>query len=111
MPDTEFDRRLEQLLAYPEIDPASGTGNDDRFVVDVMQEVGRQRRTRQLILVIFGVIGALFGAFGALLLSDGISRLFTDILPGTLIMQASLFLAGFAALYVWFMGDDLPLES
>lgn len=111
MPETEFDRSLEQLLAYPQADPDSTAGDDDRFVVSVMQKVGRERRLRQVILLVFGVIGALFGAFGAMLLSDSISRLFTEVLPGTLIMQAALFISGIAALYVWFMGDDLPLGN
>lgn len=109
MPETEYDRSLEQLLAYPQSDPDSATGDDDRFVVNVMQKIGRERRMRQLILLVFGVIGALFGAFGALLLSDNISRLFTEVLSGTLIMQVALFISGIAAIYVWFMGDDLPL--
>ena len=111
MPETEFDRSLEQLLAYPEFDEDSGSGGDARFVVDVMQKVRRERRKRQLILLVFGIIGALFGAFGAFLLTDSISKLFTEILPGTVMMQAALFIAGIAAFYVWFMGDDLPLEG
>lgn len=111
MPETEFDRKLEQLLAYSSIGTDDTAGGDDRFVVDVMHRVARQRRTRQLILLIFGVIGALFGAFGAFLLSDGINHLFAEMLPGTLIMQAALITSATAAFYVWFMGDDLPLES
>ena len=109
MPESEFDRSLEQLLAYPGIDADSG--DEDRFVVDVMQKVRRERRKRQLILLVFGIIGALFGVFGAMLLSDSISRLFTEILPGMVIMQATLFISGMAALYVWFLGDDLPLGN
>ena len=111
MPESEFDRSLGQLLAYPEIDEDSGSGGDARFVVDVMQKVRRERRKRQLILLVFGAIGALFGVFGAMLLSDSISQLFTETLPGTVIMQAALFISGFAALYIWFMGDDLPLGN
>ena len=107
MPDTEIDRSLEQLLAYPETTPR----DDERFVVDVMQKVRKERRTRQLILLVFGLVGALFGAIGAMLLSDGISRLFTEVLSGTVIMQLALFISGIAAFYVWFMGDDLPLEG
>ena len=111
MPETEFDHRLEQLLAYTETDRGSGSRDDDRFVVGVMQRIGRERRKRQMILLVFGVIGALFGAFGAFLLTDSISKLFTEILPGTVMMQAALLIAGIAAFYVWFMGDDLPLEG
>jgi hypothetical protein len=106
VPETSNDPTLEQLLAYRE----SEAPEPDRFVVGVMQSVRRERLTRRLILFAFGLVGALFGLLGAALLADSISALFTNAIPSTGIMQAALFAGGAGALYVWFMGDDLPLE-
>ena len=105
MPD-QIDQTLEELLGYN--DQEIG---DDLFVVDVMRQVQKQRRTRRWILFLFGSIGALFGLAGALMLSDGISMFFTGILPTTVLMQLPLFAAGIAAFYIWFMNDDLMLNS
>lgn len=104
MPD-QIDQTLEELLGYN--DQEIG---DDLFVVDVMRQVQKQRRTRRWILFLFGSIGALFGLAGALMLSDGISMFFTEILPTTALMQLPLFAAGIAAFYIWFMNDDLTLN-
>ena len=49
-----IDRKLEELLAYPEQE----SGNDDLFVVDVMRRVQKERRTRKLIIGLFGGICA-----------------------------------------------------
>ena len=103
MPDS-IEQSLEELLRYPE----QGV-SDDLFVVDVMRQIQKERRTRTLILLLFGGIGALFGLFGAILLSDDISRLFTETLTVTTLMQLPLFATGAAALYIWFMNDDLSI--
>lgn len=102
-----IDRKLEELLAYPEPD----SGSEDLFVVDVMRQVARQRRTRKLVLALFGGVGALFGVAGAVLLSDSISRLFTEVLSMTTLAQAPLLAAGVAAFYIWFMNDDMALGN
>ncbi len=102
-----IDKALEELLAYP----ARESGNDDLFVVDVMRSVQKQRRTRKLVLGLFGGIGALFGLAGAFMLSDPISRLFTGADATVFYMQLPLFAAGLAAFYTWFMNDDLPLNN
>lgn len=98
-------QNLEELLCYPKQDVG-----DDLFVVDVMRQIQKQRRTRKLILVLFGGIGALFGLLGAILLSADISRLFTETLTVTTLMQLPLFAAGASALYIWFMNDDLSIS-
>lgn len=105
MPDP-IDQALEKLLSYPE----TGSGGD-LFVVDVMKKVTAERRRRRLILAGFGGIGALFGVAGAVMLSDSISRLFTELLPASLLFQLPLFVAGAVAFYVWVMNDDLPLGT
>lgn len=106
MPDP-IDQTLEKILAYP--DPAPS--NDDLFVVDVMRRVRKERRTRRLILALFGGIGAIFGLIGAVLLSEGISNLFTNTVSAITLAQIPLFAAGAAAFYIWFMNDDFALGS
>ena len=103
MPDPT-DRALERLLAYPE-----GDGHNDLFVVDVMRRVRTERRTRKLVLYLFGGIGALFGLAGATMLSGSINALFTEAIPAMMMAQASLFVVGGIAFYLWFMNDDLAL--
>lgn len=101
-----IDRKLEELLAYPEQE----SGNDDLFVVDVMRRVQKERRTRKLILGLFGGIGALFGLAGALMLSETIAGLFGNVDPTVFFLQLPLFSAGAAAFYIWFMNDDLAIS-
>jgi len=107
VPDSSFDRELEALLEYSE-SPQPGA-----FVMDVMRGVRRERRTRRLILWAFGLVGALFGLAGAVMLSGSIERLFTFTLnmPAMETMQATLFIVGAAAFYLWFMNDDFSLGN
>jgi uncharacterized membrane protein YsdA (DUF1294 family) len=104
VPDS-IDLKLEQLLEYRE---APGS---EAFVIDVMRSVRRERRTRRLILWVFGLVGALFGLWGASMLSGPLGQWLTVALsfPTMKIMQASLFLTGAVAFYLWFMNDDFSL--
>ena len=102
-----IDKTLETLLAYPDREAAG----DDLFIVDVMRHVQKERRTRKLILYLFGGIGALFGLAGAALLSDSIGGLFTETVNAMSLTQLPLFAAGAAAFYIWVMNDDLPLNT
>jgi len=106
VPDT-FDRELEQLLQYSE------TPQPEAFVMDVMRGVRREQRTRKIILWAFGLIGALFGLSGALMLAGPVSGLFTFslALPAMETMQVTLFIVGAAAFYLWFMNDDFSLGN
>lgn len=106
MPDPSFERELEQLLEYPE------PPHSEAFVLNVMRGVRREQRMRRLILWGFGLVGAMFGLAGAVLLSDSITRLFsfTVTLPAAETMQVVLFIVAAVAFYIWFMNDDLPLE-
>ncbi len=107
MPDSSFDRELEALLEYSE------SPQPEAFTMDVMRSVKRERYSRKLILWAFGLVGALFGLAGAVMLSDSITRLFTFTLnmPATETMQVVLFVVAAAAFYIWFMNDDLPLDN
>lgn len=103
-PEGVSDRNLDRLLGQRETVP------DDQFVLTVMHRVQREQRRRKLILFGFGLLGALFGLLGALLLADPIARLFTG-LPATGIMQAALVASAAAAFYVWSMNDDFSLAT
>jgi uncharacterized membrane protein YsdA (DUF1294 family) len=107
VPDSSFDRKLENLLEYSE------SPQPEAFTMDVMRSVQRERRTRKVILWAFGLVGALFGLAGAVMLSGSITRLFsfTVTMPATETMQVVLFIVAAAAFYTWFMNNDLPLDS
>ena len=104
MPDS-IDLKLEQLLEYR--DQPGG----EAFVMDVMRSVRRERRRRRVILWMFGLVGALFGLWGASMLSGPLGHWLTGAFsfPAMETMQASLFLTGAVALYLWFMNDDFSL--
>ncbi len=106
MPDP-MDRKLEELLAYPE----DKAGETDLFVVDVMREVEKQRRIRKLILVLFGGIGAVFGVIGATLLSGSIGSVLSETITPKAWYQLPLFAAGALAFYIWIMNDDLAIRN
>ena len=107
MPDSTFDRELEALLEYTE------PPQPEAFTMNVMRGVKHEQRTRRLILWAFGLVGALFGLAGAVMLSGSIARLFTFTItmPATETMQVVLFIVAAAAFYTWFMNDDLPLDQ
>ena len=107
MPDSPFDRELEALLEYTEPPQA------EAFTMNVMRSVKREQRTRRLILWAFGLVGALFGLAGVVILSDSITHLFTFTvaMPATETMQVVLFIVAASAFYIWFMNDDLPLDN
>lgn len=98
---------FEQLLKYSEPEEPVD------FVVNVMQGVRREQRTRRLILWAFGLVGAIFGLIGAIMLSAPLASVFNASaqLPAREAMQAVLFIAGAAAFYTWFMNDDLHLDG
>lgn len=107
MPESPLDQELGQLLAYHH-EPESSD-----FVANVMHDVQRERLLRRVILWAFGLVGAAFGLFGAVMLSDSITRLFSFSfsLPPMETMQVALAVVAAAALYTWFMNDDLSLSS
>ena len=101
VPDA-IDRKLQELLSYP--DPQAP--GDDPFVADVMQELRAEKRRRHAILGAFGGIGAVFGLAGVAMLIDDIGALFVRDISAMALTQGTLFLAGAAAFYNWFMNDD-----
>ena len=104
MADEMQNQILDQLLESQEPLPP------DEFVLNVMHQVQRQQKMRRMILLVFGLIGAVFGVLGAILLSEPISELFLSI-PAMSIMQAMLFMAAAISFYIWFMNDDLGLPN
>jgi uncharacterized membrane protein len=82
---------LDEILEYHE------TLEDDNFVAGVMKRVRRQQRMRRLILTATGMVGAVFGATGVLMISDSINRLITD----ANVLPVSIALVGLAAFLAW----------
>ena len=104
MADPFSDRKLEQLLGFHE------PRLSDEFVAGVMHRVRREQYKRQLILALFGLVGATFGLAGAILLSDSISRIFASLpLSGT--VQAALVGVAAVAFYGWIMNEDISLAT
>jgi hypothetical protein len=104
MPDANPNSELDRLLGLHEALPG------DEFVLGVMHRVQREQRSRRLILWVFGLIGAIFGVAGALLLSDPIREIFSN-LPQTGTMQAVLFAVAAVAFYGWIMNEDVSIDS
>ena len=104
MPDPFSEQKIEQLLRFHD------ACLSDEFVAGVMHRVRREHRRRQLILAIFGLVGAAFGLVGAILLSDTIGRIFAS-LPLTGTTQAVLLGVAVIAFYGWFMNEDISLAT
>jgi uncharacterized membrane-anchored protein len=102
MPESTQDRLLDQLLEYREVPQG------DEFVLDVMHRVRREQASRKVILFVFGLIGALFGVAGAVLLSEPIARVLAN-LPAMGTTQVALFVVAAVAFYAWFMNEDIDL--
>ena len=102
MPESTQDRLLDQLLEYGE-EPQG-----DEFVLDVMHRMRREQGRRKVILFVFGLIGALFGLTGAVLLSEPIARALAN-LPAMGTTQVALFVVAAVATYAWFMNEDIDL--
>mgnify|MGYP001818616812 FL=1 len=107
MPESPLDKQLEQILANHH-EPESPD-----FVASVMQDLRKEQRTRKEFLRAFGLVGALFGLEGAVMLSGPIARLFTFSfsLPATETTQIALVLVAIAAFYTWCMNDELTVGS
>jgi len=104
MPDPTGNHRLDELLGFNEAVP------DDEFVLQVMQRLRKEQRRRQLILTSCGLVGAAFGAVGAMLLSQPMARILTG-LPPTGTMQAVLIGVAAIAFYGWMMNEDIRLDT
>ena len=99
----ELEARLDRMLAF------DSPPQDDRFVVDVMSQVRKERQSRRWILAGSGAVGAAFGLAGALMLSDSVGALVRGSLEtaGPLLvgLSAAAALGGLA----WLLYDDSSL--
>ena len=94
---------LDDLLKYSE-EPL----NDD-FTRQVMQRVqqqaARQQKQRKLILLGTGVVGAAFGAAGAVMLSEPIGQFFSQL--GA--FEASVAVMSVVAFLTWLLHEEVGL--
>lgn len=95
------DQSLDSLLQYRD------TPLEDDFVEGVMERVRHKQLTRKWILIVAGLIGALFGVTGTTLLSDSISQLLTVSASSNDVLTVSLILAGVLAFLAWLLNDEL----
>jgi hypothetical protein len=96
---------FETLLQYAD-EPPSGD-----FTAKVVRTIRREQRTRKAILLISGLIGALFGLAGAVALSDSISRFFTLSLSPTSSFPVGLAILGVLLFLGWLLNDEMNLNS
>jgi hypothetical protein len=91
---------LDELLKYQQ------TPSDDTFVVDVMKQIKRQQKTRQLILLGSGLVGGLFGVAGATILSGPIARLVEQSAIGDTALPLGLAAVSAVTFLVWLLQDE-----
>ena len=95
----------EQLLQYTDEQLA------EEFVAGVMQRVKREQRIRKAILLVSGIVGALFGLAGAVALSDSITQLFTLSMSATSALPVSLAIIGVLLFLGWLLNDEMTLPD
>jgi len=91
---------LDELLKYHQ------TPGPDTFVAEVMKSIQRQQKLRKLIFTGSGLIGGLFGIVGAMLLSDPISRLTTQLAAGESATTLGLAIMSLVAFLGWLLHDE-----
>jgi hypothetical protein len=96
---------LDDLLQYHELP------EDDDFVAGVMQGVQRQQRTRRLILAGTGLLGAVFGVAGAVLLSDDIGQLISQAMTGKDAIYTGLTILAGMGVMGWLLHDESSLSA
>jgi len=96
---------LDNLLAYQQ-QPEAG-----EFVTAVMQRVQRQQRLRQVILVISGLVGAVFGVVGAMLLAGPMAPWISQLLTGDQAATNGGALLALLALFAWMLHEDPTLSA
>ena len=87
---------LEDMLEYHQ------QPEDSRFVTAVMEGVKRQQRLRRLILTTTGIIGAAFGASGAIMLSEPIAHALGEMK----LLPVSVAVLGALAFLAWVFQDE-----
>jgi len=95
---------LDKLLEYHQT-PAT-----DRFVSEVMEGIKRQQRMRQTILTAASVIGGSFGVAGAMMLSDPVGQLITQLSAGNTAMSVGLALMSGVAFLGWLLQDETRMR-
>jgi len=96
---------LDDLLQYHELPEADG------FVATVIQGVQRQQRTRRLILAGTGLLGAVFGVAGAVLLSDDIAQLVIQVMTGKDAIYTGLSILMSVGVMGWLLHDESSLSA
>lgn len=92
---------LEDLLEYHQ------KPEDSAFVTKVMEGVERQKKVRRMVLATTGVVGAAFGAAGAILLSGPLAQAMGE---ANIVSVSTAVVAGLAFL-AWIFQDEMSANS
>ena len=105
MPDKQSDWSPDPLLEFATTIP------DDDFVARVMRRVKREQSTRKLILLVSGLIGALFGIGGTVLLSESINSFITFWMSTQGPLPTSFTIIAVVAFIGWLFSDETSLAE
>lgn len=91
---------LDDLLQYRSLPEPAG------FVDDVMHAVARQQQMRRRILLLCGIIGAVFGALGAWLLADSLVRISTGLFEANTALASGTMAVLLLAALAWLLHEE-----
>ena len=92
---------LDEMLKYHE------ELGSRRFTEQVMGQISKTDRTRQWILWLTGVVGAIFGLVGVAMLNDTAVQITQSVMQESSIWTTTLFATAILLLFVWILKEQL----